>query len=110
MNDLPRIPTDSTDAAEMRALAAEAEFDQALEDRRHTKRCRNGWLGEDPDGRPIPCLRCRPHLLTGSCRCCGTKHLECLHQTAQGRGRCCSECDHRRSTTTEGTAADVPTH
>lgn len=24
--------------------------------------CHRGWLGEDLDGRPIPCLRCRPHL------------------------------------------------
>lgn len=28
----------------------------------HDSRCRSGWLGEDLDGRPIPCLRCRPHL------------------------------------------------
>lgn len=28
----------------------------------HDPRCRSGWLGEDIDGRPIPCLRCRPHL------------------------------------------------
>lgn len=24
--------------------------------------CRNGWKGETPDGRPIPCLECKPHL------------------------------------------------
>lgn len=24
--------------------------------------CSAGWLGEDDDGRPIPCLICRPHL------------------------------------------------
>ena len=24
--------------------------------------CRNGWNGEDEQGRPIPCLICRPHL------------------------------------------------
>lgn len=29
----------------------------------HDPRCRRGWLGEDLDGRPIPCLRCRPHLI-----------------------------------------------
>ncbi|MBM4640467.1 hypothetical protein GS448_15850 [Rhodococcus hoagii] len=29
----------------------------------HDPRCHKGWLGEDPDGRLIPCLRCRPHLL-----------------------------------------------
>ncbi|NEW42753.1 hypothetical protein GV794_02100 [Nocardia cyriacigeorgica] len=24
--------------------------------------CRRGWLGNDNDGRPIPCLGCKPHL------------------------------------------------
>ncbi|WP_213572468.1 hypothetical protein [Rhodococcus sp. USK13] len=28
----------------------------------HDPRCRSGWLGEDLDGRPVPCLQCRPHL------------------------------------------------
>ncbi|MGB7363327.1 MAG: hypothetical protein WA931_09855 [Rhodococcus sp. (in: high G+C Gram-positive bacteria)] len=28
----------------------------------HDRRCRRGWLGEDAEGRPIPCLVCRPHL------------------------------------------------
>lgn len=27
--------------------------------------CDQGWLGEDHDGRPIPCLVCRPHLRKG---------------------------------------------
>ena len=22
--------------------------------------CRNGWIGEDPEGRPIPCPNCKP--------------------------------------------------
>lgn len=30
--------------------------------RGHDPRCRDGWLGEDPDGRIRPCLTCRPHL------------------------------------------------
>ena len=25
-------------------------------------RCGNGWIGETSDGRPIPCLICKPHL------------------------------------------------
>lgn len=25
-------------------------------------RCRRGWVGEDDQGRPIPCITCRPHL------------------------------------------------
>ncbi|MDH6282591.1 hypothetical protein [Prescottella agglutinans] len=29
----------------------------------HDPRCQAGWLGTDPDDRPIPCLRCRPHLI-----------------------------------------------
>lgn len=28
----------------------------------HDPRCRSGWLGQDLDGRPIPCLQCKPHL------------------------------------------------
>ncbi|WP_157514994.1 hypothetical protein [Nocardioides sp. J54] len=32
-------------------------------DRWHDPRCRDGWLGEDLQGRPVPCLQCRPHLL-----------------------------------------------
>ena len=24
--------------------------------------CRRGWRGTDPEGRPIPCLICKPHL------------------------------------------------
>lgn len=24
--------------------------------------CEDGWLGRDSEGRPIPCLTCRPHL------------------------------------------------
>lgn len=25
-------------------------------------RCNRGWLGEDLDGRLIPCLQCKPHI------------------------------------------------
>lgn len=25
--------------------------------------CVEGWLGEDEEGRPQPCPRCRPHLV-----------------------------------------------
>lgn len=25
-------------------------------------RCNNRWLGEDEEGRPIPCLLCKKHL------------------------------------------------
>lgn len=30
--------------------------------RPHEARCRSGWLGEDAEGRPVPCTVCRPHL------------------------------------------------
>lgn len=29
-------------------------------------RCRRGWLGHDSEGRPIPCLDCKPHLKSTS--------------------------------------------
>ncbi|AHH20773.1 hypothetical protein NONO_c59970 [Nocardia nova SH22a] len=25
-------------------------------------KCHRGWLGHDTEGRPIPCLTCKPHL------------------------------------------------
>jgi hypothetical protein len=28
----------------------------------HDPRCHDGWLGEDSEGHPKPCLHCRPHL------------------------------------------------
>lgn len=28
----------------------------------HDPLCRDGWIGTDPAGRPIPCTACRPHL------------------------------------------------
>jgi len=32
-----------------------------LEDPAH--RCWKGWKGYDAEGRPIPCLTCKPHLI-----------------------------------------------
>lgn len=29
----------------------------------HDPRCRNGWLGEDSQGRAIFCPKCKPHLV-----------------------------------------------
>jgi len=34
----------------------------ATDDEIHAARCTDGFLGEDAQGRPIVCLRCRPHL------------------------------------------------
>ncbi|TFV67224.1 UNVERIFIED_ORG: hypothetical protein E4P37_03440 [Bacillus sp. AZ43] len=28
----------------------------------HDPTCRGGWLGEDDDGRLVPCLTCRPWI------------------------------------------------
>ncbi|QSE90307.1 hypothetical protein JWS13_17610 [Rhodococcus pseudokoreensis] len=30
--------------------------------RPHHLDCKRGWLGQDLDGRPIPCIQCKPHL------------------------------------------------
>lgn len=49
-------PADSSDAAELRERATEGQ--PVL----HVSKCLDGWLGEDDEGRPIPCLQCRPHL------------------------------------------------
>lgn len=35
---------------------------EQLDDDAHDPRCKSGWLGDDLDGRPVPCLVCRPHL------------------------------------------------
>lgn len=34
-----------------------------LDDQAHAERCREGWLGEDWQGHPIPCPRCRGHVV-----------------------------------------------
>lgn len=34
----------------------------------HSPDCRSGWLGNDIDGRPVPCLICKPHLRAGTMR------------------------------------------
>jgi hypothetical protein len=52
-----RYPVDLADAAKPREAAAYAN-DEPL----HDARCRDGWLGDDDQDRPIPCLVCRPHL------------------------------------------------
>lgn len=33
----------------------------SAEQQHDRERC-GGWLGTDFDGRPIPCLQCKPHL------------------------------------------------
>lgn len=88
------IPIDSTDAREQR----EAERDQAEHDAaqagHHAAACRRGWLGEDSEGRPIPCTRCRPHLAHVACPTCSTPYAACQSQLTQRRGPCCPLCRH----------------
>jgi hypothetical protein len=53
--------------------------DEALPAPRPAHHCVLGWVGEDAEGRPVPCLICRPHVLeqrrraagcsTPGCRC-----------------------------------------
>lgn len=93
------IPIDSTDAREQRELADELETIAKREDAEHAARCRGGWLGEDDEGRPIVCLRCRPAFATISCPTCSTPPGACTSQKARGRGRCCPDCRHTRRTT-----------
>lgn len=90
------IPVDSAEAAEFR----EAEAEQARRELAivaHDPRCCDGWLGEDLDGRLVPCLACRPHLLDRACLTCNVRGRACTQQrTVDGR-RCCEDCDHDRS-------------
>lgn len=52
-----RIPVDSDEARELREQETEHVAAPV-----HSPDCREGWLGEDDAGRPIPCFECRPHL------------------------------------------------
>lgn len=91
-------PVDSETAREQRELEAERAAMAAEEDREHTAQCRGGWLGLDPDERPIPCPRCRPHLVHVACRTCSVPWQSCRHLTEIRRGPCCTACDHRPAT------------
>lgn len=46
-------PIDSADARERREAPDPTDTHPP---------CVDGWLGEDDQGRPRPCLTCRPHL------------------------------------------------
>jgi hypothetical protein len=54
-------PVSSDEVAELREAEAETSLGSAVT---HSPHCQNGWLGEDDDGRPLPCPHCRPHLVT----------------------------------------------
>ncbi|MCM0622843.1 hypothetical protein [Nocardioides bruguierae] len=87
-------PIDSTDAREQREAEAEAAAALQLEARVHAATCRGGWLGEDDEGRPRPCPRCRPHLVHVSCRTCQAPWQSCRSLTEIRRGPCCDQCNH----------------
>ena len=96
------IPIDSAEAAELRERETSDEQDDRptypLADDQHDARCRGGWLGEDADGRPVVCHRCRPHLLAAPCWTCSATQDACAHQQARRLGPCCDACDHHRRT------------
>lgn len=89
-----RIPVDSADVAELReAERAQAEA-EVSERERHVRECRDGWRGEDSEGRPVPCTQCRPHLLHMPCATCGAAWNACQAQVQARRGGCCDSCLH----------------
>lgn len=89
------LVTDSTHARELREREDDLSAAEAIERERHARECRGGWLGEDPDGRPVPCPTCRPHLLSVACRTCSAPAQSCVSLTRIRRGPCCEHCDHR---------------
>lgn len=97
-----RIPVDSAEAAELREAAAERAR-QELELVAHDARCAGGWLGEDLDGRLVPCLTCRPHLVNRACLTCGSRGRACTQQRTVDGSRCCEDCDHDRAASPGGT-------
>lgn len=84
---------DSTDAREQREAEAAQEELERFEQQHRPARC-GGWLGEDEEGRPVPCLRCRPHLALTPCRTCSTGAAACTQDRARHGGPCCDHCDH----------------
>lgn len=93
-------PVDSSEAREQReAEEAAAESERASVDE-HTATCVGGWRGEDDQGRPVPCLTCRPWLALVACWTCQTRAEVCDSRQLLGRGRCCRDCDHKPRRTT----------
>ena len=89
-----RIPTDSTDARELREAEAEREAEETAARHEHDVECVDGWRGEDEDGRPRACLTCRPWLARRECRTCQLPEERCAEQRRRARGPCCCACEH----------------
>jgi len=90
-----RIPVDSADAAELREIAAE----HLSVERQHEHVCHAGLLGEDADGRPVPCPRCRPHLYDAPCSTCSRRRSSCEALRRVQHRDCCDACAHRAAPT-----------
>jgi hypothetical protein len=88
-------PIDSTEAREELERDRDQAAAAARSDLEHMARCRDGWLGEDNDGRPVPCLHCRPHLAQPArCSTCQAPAGACAAQVHARRGHCCDLCEH----------------
>lgn len=87
-------PVDSTDAKERRELEEATAAAAAAADAEHSETCCDGWLGEDQDGRPVACPRCRPHLVSVPCWKCSQTAPACSKKRASLLGACCEYCDH----------------
>ena len=98
-------PIDSTDARERREAEDHAQATELADRRDHAERCRAGWLGEDDEGRPIACPRCRPHARHIDCRTCGQSPTACSTKRASRLGRCCDHCDHTHARRLERTGS-----
>lgn len=107
---LPRIPVDSAEAAELReaedAQREHATVPPARASAPHDSRCRRGWLGEDPEGRPIPCPHCRPHLRDRAYLVCDLRESACSSRRERLGIRCCEHCEH--ASTSRGPASGTP--
>lgn len=56
--DLYPVPPEPTE--ESASVESEERLDGQQEPAEHA--CRDGWLGEDAAGIPVPCLVCKPHI------------------------------------------------
>ena len=88
------IPIDSTDAREQLERAADARDADERQEQLHQVLCSDGWLGDDPRGRPIPCPWCRPSAWPAVCSLCAMPAHLCERLNRRRRRRCCMTCDH----------------
>lgn len=101
-----RIPVDSAEAAELREIEAEQESLEV----EHRRDCRNGWLGEDADDRPVPCPWCKPNLYDALCSTCSRRLSSCTALQHLQHRSCCDACMHRPVPTLAELLARVRTH